>query len=1192
MKHESWFIIGIVLLSICTLMPFSIASELIYSTFLGGNWIDQGKSIAVDTAGNVYITGNTNSPDFPITVGAFDTTISNDFDVFITKINPSGSILIYSTILGGTGGEGSWVNDDAPDYGLGIAVDKLGNAYVCGATQSPDFPITTNAYQSWHNGPMAGTSMWQIWWFDGFFSKLNADGSQLLYSTFLGGGNEQDYQYYWGDDYCAAIAVDTEGNAYIAGWTNADNFPTTPGSSHPSKTILPYPLQIYNIYNDGFVCKINPTLSGSSSLIYSTYDGVTAGEMQNHAIAIDSVGNTYITGMASGIIPTTSAALDTTKNGGNDAFILKFNATGSSLLYGTYLGGSGNDSGNGITLDNSGNIYITGYTGAASFPITSGAYDTTYNNNTDIFVSKLNTSGTTLLYSTFLGGSGTDIAQSLSIDTIGNIYIAGYTSSSTDFPTTSGAIGTTYGGNTDGFICKLNAAGTGLIYSTFIGGNSDDYCNSIVTDSTMSFYITGYTNSSNFPITAGAYDTTYNSNIDVFVMKFEPVIADFYGTPTLGSSPLPVQFYNTSYGVPTSWSWSFGDGYFSSLQNPANMYTTTGMYTVTLVVSNALGTSTATKNNYIVVNSVPIANFYGSPTTGYPPLSVQFTDTSYGYPTSWSWTFGDGSTSILQNPMHNYLTVGDYTVRLIVRNAFGTATVTKNRYIIVGPEPLANFYGSPTTGASPSSVQFYDTSAGGIISWFWSFGDVSTSTIQNPVHVYQNAGNYSVSLIVSNLYGSNTVLKTNYIHAYTIPTADFYGTPTSGIVPLSVAFYDTSLGNITDWQWSFGDGSTSTIQNPSHSYATAGNYTVRLIVSNPLGVSTTDKTNYIQVYSVPTAGFYGTPTSGLAPLAVQFYDTSFGNATSWSWMFGDESTSSIQNPTHTYYAPGNYTVTLMIRNPLGTNTTIKNNYIHAYSIPTANFYGTPTSGASPLVVQFYDTSAGNPASWLWTFGDGSTSSSQNPVHTFTTVSAITSYNVRLGVSNSYGTNTITKNSYIRITPPVPTPDFYGIPTSGIAPLFVQFTDSSLGNPTSWSWTFGDGYGSGLQNPANTYFTPGNFTVTLIADNAYGSGTTIKTNYIQVYAGLTAVFYGTPTTGPAPLSVQFYDISYGNPTDWLWSFGDGTTSITQNPLHTYTHTGTYTVTLSVNNPYGTDTVTKPGYILIPTGLDKQFWMLYK
>jgi PKD repeat protein len=1190
MKYKSWIFIFITLLSTSMMLPGSFASELIYSTFLGGSGTDQGNSIAVDTAGNVYITGQTVSPDFPTTSSAFDTTVSDDYDAFVTKFNPAGSTLIYSTILGGSGLNPAF--DDGNDYGYGITVDKLGNAYVCGATQSPDFPVTTTAFQPWHNGPSAGGSWWHVYWYDGFFSKLNADGSQLLYSTFIGGGNVVDYQYYWGDDYCAAITLDTAGNAYIAGWTDANNFPTTAGSFRPSKYILPYPFLVYDIYNDGFVCKFNPTLSGSSSLIYATYDGVTAGHMYNYAIAIDSVGNAYITGKTSGIMETTCNGFDTTKNDGDDAFILKFNNTSSSLLYGTYLGGSGEDSGNSIALDNSGNIYVTGYTGSASFPITPGAYDTTYNSNTDIFVSKLSASGTSFLYSTFFGGSGTDIAQSLAIDTIGNVYLAGYTSSSINFPITSGVIGPVFCGDTDGFISKLNATGTGLIYSTYIGGTNDDFCQSIVTDSTMSFYITGYTNSNNFPNTAGSYDTTYNSNIDVFTMKFEPVIADFYGTQALGSSPLPVQFYDISYGVPTSWSWSFGDGYYSSLTNPAHMYTTTGMYTVTLVVSNALGTSTATKNNYIVVNSGPIADFYGSPTTGYPPLSVQFTDATYGYPTSWSWTFGDGSTSLIQNPMHTYLTIGNYTVRLVVRNLFGTATVTKNQYIIVGPSPLADFYGTPTSGASPLSVNFYDTSTSGMISWFWSFGDGSTSTIQNPVHGYQNPGNYSVTLVASNLYGSNTVLKTNYIHVYSIPAVDFYGVPTSGTAPLSVAFYDTSLGNITGWQWRFGDGSTSTVQNPSHSYATAGNYSVRLIASNPIGVSTTNKTKYIQVYSAPTAGCYGTPTTGLAPLAVQFYDISFGNATSWSWTFGDGSTSTIQNPAHTYYTPGNYTITLMIYNPLGTNTKIRINYVHVYSIPTASFYGTPTSGVSPLAVQFYDTSAGNPVSWLWTFGDGSASNSQNPVHTYTTVSAITAYNVRLIVSNGYGTNTVTKNSYINITPPVPTTDFYGTPTNGMAPLFVQFTDSSFGNPTSWSWTFGDGYGSGLHNPANTYFSPGTYTVTLIADNAYGSGTSIKSNYIQVYADLTAGFYGTPTTGPAPLSVQFYDSSYGNPTIWFWSFGDGTTSTTQNPFHTYTHSGTYTVTLSVNNPYGTDTATKPGYILIPTGLDKQSWMLYE
>ena len=254
----------------------------------------------------------------------------------------------------------------------------------------------------------------------------------------------------------------------------------------------------------------------------------------------------------------------------------------------------------------------------------------------------------------------------------------------------------------------------------------------------------------------------------------------------------------------------------------------------------------------LVTKQPPIANFTSSLTSGIAPLNVSLTDTSIGSPTSWSWNFGDGSNSTVQNPVHTYSAAGNYTVSLTVSNAGGSNTTTKTDYITVTTwrPPVAAFSASPTSGAAPLTVAFTDASTGSPTSGSWNFGDGSNSTVQNPVHTYSAAGNYTVSLTVSNAGGTNTTTKTDYIVVTTSapPVAAFSASPTSGAAPLTVAFTDASTGSPTSGSWNFGDGSNSTVQNPVHTYSAAGNYTVSLTVSNAGGTNTTTKTDYIMLF--------------------------------------------------------------------------------------------------------------------------------------------------------------------------------------------------------------------------------------------------------------------------------------------------------------------------------------------------------
>ncbi|MDW5550033.1 PKD domain-containing protein [Methanosarcina sp.] len=478
-------------------------------------------------------------------------------------------------------------------------------------------------------------------------------------------------------------------------------------------------------------------------------------------------------------------------------------------------------------------------------------------------------------------------------------------------------------------------AGTNIVGGPYIGGNFWGKPDG-----------TGFSNTAADNNRDGISDSAYKSitgsiysdNLPLVVYKSGPTkpIVAFSASPTSGNAPLNVKFTDTSTGSPTKWKWSFGDGTSSTAQNPTHKYSKAGNYTVALTATNSAGSNTLTKTNYIKVVTKPVAAFSASPISGNAPLNVKFTDTSIGTPTKWKWSFGDGTSSTLQNPTHKYSKAGKYTVILTVTNAAGSNTVTKSNYITVTvatSKPVAAYSASPTSGKAALNVQFTDKSSNSPTSWKWSFGDGTSSTLQNPTHKYSAAGKYTVTLTVTNSAGSNTATKSNYITVTgnsQAPTAAFSASSTSGKPPLTVAFADKSTGSPTKWKWSFGDGTSSTVQNPTHKYSAAGKYTVTLTVTNSAGSNTVTKSNYITVTESsqsPVAEFWGSPLSGKAPLKVMFTETSKGSPTAWKWDFGDGKSSTEKNPTHTYSAAGTYTVKLTATNAAGSNTKIKSNYV-------------------------------------------------------------------------------------------------------------------------------------------------------------------------------------------------------------------------------------------------------------------------
>ncbi|MEP7289308.1 MAG: SBBP repeat-containing protein [Chloroflexota bacterium] len=456
-------------------LPLVIDPGLVYSTYLGGSGDDVDYGVIVDSSGNAYVEGYISSANFPTTAGAFQTIYGGIYrDAFVTKLNAAGTGLVYSTFLGGS-------DFDSID---GIAVDSSSNVYVTGTTQSTNFPITAGSFQTTSTG-------------GAFVVKLNAAGSKLVYSTFLNGSAQGDNG--------AGIAVDYNGNAYVTGSTNSSDFPTTAGAF---QTVFGGGI------GDVFVTKLNTAGTG---LIYSTFLG--GGSFDGgYAIAVDSSGSAYITGDTySDSFPTTTGAFQTVFGANIDSFVVKLNVSGTGLVYSTYLGGSAVDDGSGIAVDSSGNAYITGDTRSNDFPTTAGAFQS---NSGGVFVVKINAVGSKLVYSTCLGGnSAVDFGIGIAVDSSGSAYVTGYTASP-NFPTTAGAFQTTSTGGA--FVVKLNISGTGLVYSTYLGGNLGGTSTGIAVDSNGNIYVTGYTNSTNFPTTSGAFQTTIAGGFDLFITKFGP----------------------------------------------------------------------------------------------------------------------------------------------------------------------------------------------------------------------------------------------------------------------------------------------------------------------------------------------------------------------------------------------------------------------------------------------------------------------------------------------------------------------------------------------------------------------------------------------------------------------------------------------------------------------------------------------
>ena len=553
---------------------------LIYSTFLGGSNIDGANSIAVAPDKTAFIAGSTFSSDFPV-IHALQPNEGGgpDFplDAFVAKVSSDGSTLLYATYLGGK-------NKDAAN---GIAVDNFGNAYVTGYTLSPDFPVSVNSFDTecGADGACGATFTGGLLVSNAFVTKLNAAGSELIYSTFFG---------YFENVKGQAITVDPNGSAYLTGLTTA-NFVPSVVIVPPKLPPPPFPITagaFQPIFGGGstnaFVAKFDAT---GTNVLYSSYLGGDTEDV-GYGIGLDAANNAYVAGLTySTNFPTTAGALQAAFGGAGDAFVAKVNTNASgaaSLVYSTYLGGAGLDQASGIAVDPAGNAYVAGVTNSAAFGFTPAGVQPTYKGQGDAFVAKLTTTGT-LSYFTYLGGTKADAATGVAVDALGNAYVTGSTVS-TDFPTAGAVFQPAYGGgNADSFVAKIDPAGATLVYSSFLGGTNTELATGIAVDTDGSAYVTGQTCSEDFPI-ANPLQSVPGGNCDAYVSKVT-VLGGFDVNPA-----------GLVFGA-------------------QSLHTTSQPQTVTLTNGDVAQTITS-----IVVTGANAADFTDTTTCG-PPLAVGATCT-------------------------------------------------------------------------------------------------------------------------------------------------------------------------------------------------------------------------------------------------------------------------------------------------------------------------------------------------------------------------------------------------------------------------------------------------------------------------------------------------------------------------------------------------------------------------------------
>ncbi|OJW82338.1 MAG: hypothetical protein BGO69_17275 [Bacteroidetes bacterium 46-16] len=1173
-------------------------TAIVWSTLLGGNGSDLPHSTMVDAVGNLVITGVTESTNFPVSASAYDQTSNGNKDLFVTKLNPTGTALIGSTYVGGSGQDGG--NDAPLNHSFGdtykgeVTVDDNGNVYVAGNSHSSNFPVTANAFQATNGGSE-----------DGVVFKLNSDLSALLWSSYIGGS---------GKDAVYNIDLDIDqSHFFISGGTESSNFPVTAAayqSTYQGGTL------------DGFVARIEN--SGNYLLEKSTYIGTSSYD-QCYGLEIDPSNGVYICGQSDG--GTFPVIGNVYSNAGSGNFIMKLDYDLTAPVFSTVIGNGTHTSSallsqTAFLVDSCYHIYLTGFNLSlpTNFPI---AANPMQNNNVGFYFIVLGQDAATFEYATYYGSQSNHTDGGTSrFDKRGIIY-QGICCCTNNFPTTPNVWSPNSGdgcnmvmlkmtfdtGPVDAAALAVPMQGCAPLTVNFLNNsaNATSYVwdfgdNTPISTLTAPTHI--YTTPGTYTVMLAAenpnscrvHDTDYLTII--VVDSGGPDLVSAFTAQILDScSPYPAQFTNTSQGTTanTQFLWDFGDNTsYNGANPPVHNYPSPGIYSVKLVLIDSTscnGKDSVTQSINFPAQVVVSAVAAVVDSSGCNPFTAQFQNNSVNA-TSYLWDFGDNTTSTATAPSHTYTSPGTYTVKLIGYNQSGclyTDTAVLTVISVTDSSFQSDFTLSVTDSCNPYIAQFTNASIGTtpFTQYLWRFGDNTTYTGPNPpAHNYASTGTYNVTLVITDTTLTCSAGIDSIIHPVTFSTFDVDAAAsvsgdTAGCSPFLVQFQNNSQ-NATSYTWDFGDNTpASTLVSPAHTYYLKGLDTVRLIAesNSPSACKSKDTAYlYIRVDSADlAANFTFQVTDSCNPYKVSFTNTTpYTTAQShFSWDFGDNTTfTGATPPVHSYPATGTYQVRLIVTDTTTCNkadTIIKPVTFTTFDVAASAAVTADTEGCAPFLVQFQNNSQ-NATSYIWDFGDNSPQSTlANPSHSYTIFGVHT---VRL-IAESTSPSACKKKDTTYLQIKVDTANInanisYTIMDS-CDPYTVQFGNSSS-VITPWAqftWDFGDNTTfTGITPPLHYFPAAGTYQVTLTAvDTATCNGvdTISKIISFSTFSVTASASIQPDTPGCSPVTIQFSNNSQ-NATSYLWDFGDNTPmSNNASPSHTYITKGTHHVMLVATNP---------------------------
>ncbi len=1129
-----------------------IDPTLVFSSYTGSTADNFGFTATYDAAGNLYAGGNVFAGGSYPTVGAFSGSFNGGYyDMAITKFNATGTALIYSTYLGGNG-------DDRPHS---MFVNTNNELYVAGSTSSTNYPTISGSYDRTHNGG-----------YDIVVTRFSTTGSTLSSSTHVGGaGDDGMHQPVYGysgfalaknysDEVRGEIFIDSLNNVYVASYTMSPDFPTSSGVIQRS------------LRGDMDACVFKFPIN-LSALLFSTYLGGTDLDAA-YSLKLDLSNNIVLCGgTMSTDMPAGGTSYDPTYNGNIDGFIYKLNPTASAILARTYIGTPSYDQTYFVDLDRYNNIYVTGQS-EGTIPLVGSVYS---NSGGKQFIQKFDNDLNVLSISTVFG-SGRAIADisptAFLVDRCDNIYVSGW-GGNVNSPSYGYAGGSTngmavtgdaYRSTTDGsdfYFIVFNRNASSLLYATYFGGNAS--VGEHVDGGTCRFdkegviyeaICAGCGGNSLFPTTPGAWSRTNNSsNCNLAAMKFEFNLAgtnvEVNASPrATGCVPLTVNFTSILTRVRTV-RWLFGDGGTSTLLNPTHTYTDTGTFYVMLIGTDSTScniTDTAYLSVFVDDDSIT-ANFTPNlvencSTKTVSAFVVNFPTTTY------SWDLGDGTTSTNDTIIHTYAEAGTYTIRLRVDDTTscnGTQTVT--RTIIIKPVVDLNFALSDTTGCFPLTITFNNTTAS-LGAFLWDFADGTTSTLKSPTHTFNSGGNFLVMVtlldsstcnIVDTSFANVIVLFDTVAPAMIIERI-FYSCDSVGI---DVTSLNPTANSVT---WFFGDGTSSNLLRDFHVYRDSGLFYIDyVVIDSSKRCRIIDTLNEYVGLNPIDAKMSFSDTNGCVPLDIIFTDNSGLFLATSIWNFGDGTVDTGLVVPHLYTSVNTWIIQHIILDSAVCNfaDTVYGLIKTRNDSSVASFTSVVLNECdSNLIVAFTNTST-NALKFEWDFGDGTSADSASPTHVWTIPGIYQVRMISIDSTRCHPRDTCYETYRLK---PNAIASFNMLPTacSGVS---VKFDNTS--NPNAqFTWIFSDGAVSNMVHPSHTFDSAGVFTITLIIRDTCTCDVfdTTRTT-INILAFPIADFIIDRDSFYYLDQIQFTNLSQ-NFTNVLWEFGNGDTSIEENPLYQY------------------------------------------